>query len=332
MIRVTQVSAPRMVARLLAALLLLPGLVAAATAQAYPSRTIRVVVPFVPGSPVDAAARLVTHQLQMRLGQSVVVENKPGAGTTIGSKAVVTAAPDGYTLLFIGPNIVYTPVLYPNLDFDPVRSLVPVATVVTWSHVIVVAPSIPANTVAELVAYAKANPGKLAFGFGQATTPHVLGETFRQAAALDWTSVPYRGGEQARADLLGGRIHVNIAPVANLLPLIVDGKARPLAVTGPARSPELPNVPTMIESGYPTVGFNPDVWLGFFAPAGTPATVVGKLNAEVNQSLKSPELQASFAKLGIEARITTPQEFAAFVADEARKWPPLLTAAGLKPE
>jgi tripartite-type tricarboxylate transporter receptor subunit TctC len=196
----------------------------------------------------------------------------------------------------------------------------------------VVAPSVPAKDVAELVTYAKANPSKLVFGFGLGTTPHVLGATFEQATGIELTSIPYRGGEQARADLLGGRVHINIAPQQTLLPLILEGKARPLAFTGATRSPDLPDVPTMIESGYPTVGFHPDVWLGFLAPAGTPAAVVDKLNGEINESLKSQAMKATLAKLGIEAKITTPQEFAAFLALEAVKWPPLLAAAGLKPQ
>jgi tripartite-type tricarboxylate transporter receptor subunit TctC len=305
---------------------------AAANAQTYPNRPIKLIVPFTPGSPVDAAGRVLTHHLQMRLGQSVVIENRPGGGTTIGMKAAATAAADGYTLLLIGPNIAYSPVLYPNLDFDPVKSLAPVATVVTWSHLIVVAPSVPANSVAEFVAYAKANPGKLVFGYGLATTPHVLGETFKQAAGIELTSIPYRGGEQARADLLGGRVDINIAPVANLLALVQDGKARPLAFTGPKRSPDLPNVPTMIESGYPQVGYNPDVWLGILAPAGTSAAIVGRLNAAINESLQSPELKAAYAKLAFEPKITAPEEFSAFLQVEVEKWPPLLRAAGLKPE
>jgi tripartite-type tricarboxylate transporter receptor subunit TctC len=319
--------------RSLAAALLSTALgLSAADAQVYPSRTIKVIVPFTPGSPVDAAARVVTQQLQNRLGQSFIIENRPGGGTTIGMKAAAAAAADGYTLLFIGPNIAYSPVLHPNLDLDPAKSFTPVATVVTWSHVLVVAPQLPIKTMAELIAYAKANPGQLVFGFGSGTTPHILGEILKQVAGIDLASIPYRGGEQARTDLLGGRVHINIAPVASLLPLIHDGKARPLAFTGPTRSPDLPEVPTMIESGFPQVGFNPDVWLGFLAPAGTPDAVIDKLNSDVNASLKSPELTAAFAKVGFEAKTTTPQEFAAFLAVEIRKWPPLLRAAGLKPE
>ena len=303
-----------------------------AAAQSYPTKVIKVVVPFTPGSPVDAAARIVVQHLQARLNQSVIIENRPGAGTTIGTKAVATAAPDGYTLLLIGAPLGYYSVLYPNFDFDPLKDLAPVATLVTWSHVMVVAPSVPAKTVQELVAYAKANPGKLIFGFGLGTTPHLLGETFRQATGTDITFIPYRGGEQARTDLLGGRVHINLAPVSSLLPLIEDGKARPLAFTGPARSPDLPEVPTMIESGLPQVGYNPDVWLGIFAPPGTPAAVIGKLNTEINESLKSAGMQATLAKLGFEPKVTTPQEFSAFLVAEMQKWPPLLRAAGLKPE
>jgi tripartite-type tricarboxylate transporter receptor subunit TctC len=303
-----------------------------ARAQAYPSRMIKLIVPFTPGSPVDAAARVLVQQLQSRIGQSIIIENRPGAGTTIATKAVAAAAPDGYTLLFSGSTMLYFPVLYPNLDFDPIKSLVPVATVVTWSHVLVVAPDVPAKTLAELVAYAKANPGKLIFGYGLGTTPHILGETFRQAVGVDIAFIPYRGGEQARADLLGGRVHINIAPVASLLPLIQDGKARALAFTGPARSPDLPDVPTMRESGFPQVGYNPDVWLGVLAPLGTPNPIIDTLNREINNSLQSAEATATFAKLGFEVKITTPQQFAEFLAVEVRKWPPLLVAAGLKAE
>ena len=194
-------------------------------------------MPFVPGSPVDAAARVITQHIQTRLGQNMVIENKPGGGTTIGLKAVMAAPPDGYTLLFIGPNLVYTPVLYPSMNFDPFKSLAPVASVVTWSHVMVVAPAVPAKTVKELVAHIKANPGKVTFGYGLATTPHILSETFRQVTGADFAGMPYRGGEQARADLLGGRIDINMAPTANLLALIQDGKARPLAFTGPKAQP-----------------------------------------------------------------------------------------------
>jgi tripartite-type tricarboxylate transporter receptor subunit TctC len=318
--------------RVVLALILLGAGIAGAAAQAYPTRVVKIVVPSTAGSPTDAAARVLAQQLQSRLGQSVIVENRPGAGQTTGTKAVAAAAPDGYTLLFAGDALGYFPVTYPNFNFDPLKSLTPVATAVTWSHVMVVAPDIPAKTIAELVAYAKANPGKLIFGLRFGTVPHILAEAFRQATGTDITFVPYTGGEQARADLLGGRVHLNFAPVANLISLIEDGRVRPLAFTGPDRAAMLPDVPTMIESGLPQVGFNPDVWLGILGPAGMPAAVVDRLNSEVNASLQSQEMKAVLARLGFEPKAMTPREFEAFFAAEIQKWPPLLRAAGLKPE
>jgi tripartite-type tricarboxylate transporter receptor subunit TctC len=318
--------------RLALALILLGADIANAAAQAYPTKVVKIVVPSTAGSPTDAAARVLAQQLQSRLGQSVIVENRPGAGQTTGTKSVATAAPDGYTLLFAGDALGYFPVTYPNFNFDPLKSLTPVATAVTWSHVMVVASDIPAKTIAELVAYAKANPGRLIFGLRFGTVPHILAEAFRQATGTDITFVPYTGGEQARADLLGGRVHLNFAPVANLISLIEDGRVRPLAFTGSARAAMLPDVPTMIESGLPQVGFNPDVWLGILGPAGMPAAVVDRLNSDVNASLQSAEMKAVLARLGFEPKAMTPREFEDFLAAEIRKWPPLLRAAGLKPE
>ena len=318
--------------RLALALILLGADIANAAAQAYPTKVVKIVVPSTAGSPTDAAARVLAQQLQSRLGQSVIVENRPGAGQTTGTKSVATAAPDGYTLLFAGDALGYFPVTYPNFNFDPLKSLTPVATAVTWSHVMVVASDIPAKTIAELVAYAKANPGRLIFGLRFGTVPHILAEAFRQATGTDITFVPYTGGEQARADLLGGRVHLNFAPVANLISLIEDGRVRPLAFTGSARAAMLPDVPTMIESGLPQVEFNPDVWLGILGPAGMPAAVVDRLNSDVSASLQSAEMKAVLARLGFEPKAMTPREFEDFLAAEIWKWPPLLRAAGLKPE
>jgi tripartite-type tricarboxylate transporter receptor subunit TctC len=301
-----------------------------APAESYPNRVIKLIVPYVPGSPVDATARVVAQYLQPRIGQGLVIENRAGGGSSIGTRAVATAEPDGYTLLLNGASTVYIPTIYPSVDDVLVRKLIPITPLVSWSHVIVVAPAVPAKTLAELIAYAKANPGKVSFGYGQGTVPHILGESLRRAADLDLTMISYRGGEQARADLLGGRVDINIAPTANLLPLIQDGKARPLAFTGAARSPELPDVPTTAESGFPSVGYNPDVWLGLFAPGGTPVAIVNQLNAAATDALGSPEMKTALAKLGFEPLIATPTQFAAFVAGEATKWPPLLANAGIK--
>jgi tripartite-type tricarboxylate transporter receptor subunit TctC len=221
--------------RIVAATILALGLPVGAQAQDHPTQTIKIVVPFVAGGPVDALARVIAPHLQARLGQNVIIENR--SGTSIGAKAVAAAEPDGTTLLLVGPNLAYYPVLLPDLDFDPAKSLTPVATAVTWSHVIAVAPQVPAKTIGELVAYAKANPNKLAFGFGLGTMPHIIGEIFKKEAGIEFNDVPYRDGEGARADLLGGRIHINIAPPPQLLSLIQDGKIRALAYPGRRGAP-----------------------------------------------------------------------------------------------
>jgi tripartite-type tricarboxylate transporter receptor subunit TctC len=262
----------------------------------------------------------------------VIIENRPGAGTTIGTRAAAAANPDGYTLLFTGNSLGFFPVLYPKLDFDPAKSLTPVGTVVSYSHVMATAPNVPAKSVSELIAYAKANPGKLIFGYGPGTPPHILGSAFKQATGTEITFIPYRGGDQARADLLGGRVHITFAPVGTLLPLIRDGKVRPLAFTGPKRSSDLPDVPTMSESGLPEASFNPDGWHGLMAPVGTPVKVVERLNVAINESLKSPEMTARLGTLGFEPMITTPWEFAVFLADEMQKWPLRLRSAGVQSE
>ena len=311
------------------AILLFGGLTTAA-AQTYPDKTIKFIVPYTPGSPVDAGARVIAQDLQKRLGQSVILEARSGAGSATGTKAAAVAAPDGYTLLLSGTPLVFLPTMYPNAGGEVVKDLVPIASFLIWSHVIVVVPEVPAKTLPELVAYAKANPGKLVWGYGLGSTPHILGESLKQATGIDIASIPYRGGDQARADLLGGRVHMNIAPLAAMLPLIQEGKVRALAFTGPTRSVDLPDVPTTKEAGFPTVGYDPDVWLGILGPPGTPAGVVDKINAAVNEGLKTPEVQAAFKRLGFEAKGGTPQEFAALLDDELKKWPALLAAAGIK--
>ena len=230
----------------------------------------------------------------------------------------------------MGQNLVYVGLLYPDIGFDPVKSFAPVATLAGWSHVMLVANNVPAKSVKELVAYAKANPGKVTFGYGLGTSPQIVGKSFELAAGLDLINVPYKGGEQVRVDLLGGRIHINFAPVSNALPMIQEGKVRALAVTSAARDPELPDVPTIKESGFPKVGFDPDVWQAIVAPLGTPAPIVNKLNAEINAALRSDEVQATFKKLRFQPMINSPEEFGKFLAVQAERWPPIIKAAGLK--
>jgi tripartite-type tricarboxylate transporter receptor subunit TctC len=304
------------------------ALAAPAFAQTYPIKPIRLIVPFTPGSPVDASARVIAKEMQARLGQSIVLDNRPGAGTTLGAKAAAGAEPDGYTLLYISNGHVFG--LYSDPGYDTVKSFAPVATVAGWSQLLVVSSSIPVKTVSELVAYAKANPGKVTFGFGLGTPPQIMGEYLKALTGADIVSVPYRGGVQAITDMLGGRIHMYFGPVLNLLPHIRDGKVRPLATTSATRYPELPDVPTVAESGFPQLELN--AWTGILAPAGTPAAIVDTLNAAVNHGLRSAELQKGFAGMSFDTKVMSPGEFAAFFAAEAQRWPPIIKAAGIKPE
>jgi len=304
------------------------GLASPATAQGYPNRVIRMITPFTPGSPVDVAARLLAQHLGANLGQNVIVDNRPGAGTTTGMKAAAMAEPDGYTLLFQSSSLVVAPAMYKNLDYDPLKAFIPVANVASSHWVTVVPPSLPVRTVPEFIAYAKANPGKLNFGFGQGTAPQLVGEWLKVTNKLEIGSVPYRGGMQAVTDMLGGTIHLNIGTASTLVPLIQEGKLRAISVWGPTRFPELLDVPTMMESGFP--GLSAWFWSGLWVPAGTPAAIVDKLNAATNAALRSPEMKASMDKLGIEATIGSAQDFAAFIADEAPKWARIVEASGVK--
>jgi tripartite-type tricarboxylate transporter receptor subunit TctC len=300
---------------------------------AYPVKSIRIVTPYTSGSPVDVLARVVAQELSTQIGQGVIVENRPGAGTTIGNKLVASSAPDGYTLLISGTaNVAFTPSLYPDAGYDALKSFAPVATLVVWSHVLIATNQLPAKSIPELVTLARAQPGKITLGYGLATVPHILAETLKGAAKIDITGIPFKGGAQAVSEMLGGRIDLNIGTVATLLPLIRAGKVRPLAFTGRTRSVDLPDVPTTAESGYPDVGFNPDVCSAMFAPAGTPVAIINRLNAEVNAGLASPELKATFVKFGMEPKPASPQELASFMVEQVRKWPGIIKATGVKPE
>jgi tripartite-type tricarboxylate transporter receptor subunit TctC len=301
-----------------------------AVAQTYPSKPIKMIVPYTPGSPVDVLARVVTQHVSARLGQTIVIDNRPGAGTTIGTKVAANADPDGYTILIGATSFTIAATLYPHLDYDPIKSFTPVAMLAVSPQMLVIAPSVPAKTVPEFVAYAKANPGKLNFGYGLGTLPHILGEAFKTATGIDIASIPYRGGAQAITDMLGGRIQMNFGTQSTLLPLIRDGKVRPLAVTTETRAKDLPEVPTMAESGLPQLSLAFSA--GILAPAGTPAAIVAKLNAEINEAMKSPELAASMAKLGFEPQFWSPQDYGTFLAEEARRWPPIVKASGVQPE
>ena len=268
-----------------------------ASAQSYPDRLIKIVVPYPPGGPADVAARLVTQPLSARLGQSVIVENQSGGGGRTGAKFVAHASADGYTLLLGGTNPNAIASLYRTLDFEPIKDFAAVGLIAFDSNALVVNPAVPAKTLQELVQYAKANPGKLASGATVGIGPHVCLELFRVRSASNIVFIPYKGAAPAVADLLGGQIQIGMTSKAVLLPLIKEGRLRALAVTSDVRWPELPDVPTMAESGFG--GIPPYLWSGLLAPVRTPAAVIDKINGALNEGLKSPELQASMAKLGL---------------------------------
>ena len=221
-----------------------------ARAQAYPNKLIKLILPFLPGSPNDVIARLLAPSLSSRLGQPVVIDNRPGGGTSIGTKAVMTAEPDGHTLLVSSSNVhVIAQTLNRNVTFDPIKDFAPVATVATASWVLVITSAVPAKSLAEFIAYAKANPGKMNIGFGQGTGPQLVGELFKKVTGANIAGIPYKGGAQVMADMLGGQIQVNFNTIGSTLPLIREGKLRALAVTGATRSPDFPELPTMVEAG-----------------------------------------------------------------------------------
>jgi tripartite-type tricarboxylate transporter receptor subunit TctC len=290
-----------------------------AAAQSFPNRLIKIVVPYPPGGPSDVAARLVAQPLTANLGQTVLIENLPGAGGRTGAKAVAQANADGYTLLLGGtnPNAI-APSIYTNLTFEPIKDFTAVGVIGVDSNALVVNPAVPVSTIQELIEYSKANPGKLSSGATLGIGPHVTLELLRARTGSSMAFIPYRGAAPAITDLLGNQIQIGMTSKAVLLPLIVAGKLKALAVTSDVRWPELPDVPTMRESGFE--GVPAYLWIGLLAPVQTPTAVIDKLNAAMNEGLKAPDVRASIAKLGLETRSLTPQEFTARMADEARLW------------
>jgi tripartite-type tricarboxylate transporter receptor subunit TctC len=302
-----------------------------ATAQNYPNRVIKMIVPFPPGGPIDTMGRLVAHEVSTRLGQEVVVENRPGAGSTLGTKAVAAAEADGYTLLFgSSGSLAVAPALYAKLNIEPLKVLSPVASVSLLPQVFVVAPSVPAKSVQEFVAYAKANPGKLNYGAGLGTPPHLLSTLLKAKAGIDVTYIPYKGSAASITDLLAGQTHFTIDGLLGLYPLIKEGKVRALGLARAERWPELPEVPTLFESGFPD--FTHDAWTGVVAPAGTPPNVIDTLNRAVNEGLQSAEMKQNLARFSAIAKDGTPQDFAAFMRSELPKWAELVKLAGATAE
>jgi tripartite-type tricarboxylate transporter receptor subunit TctC len=313
---------------MLAALTLAAATLQPASAQPYPNRPIKLIVPFPPGGPIDVMARLLGQKLSSSFG-TVIIENRPGGGSTVGLKAVATAEPDGYTFLFGGTmTMSVIPPLFSGPEGDAIRRMMPVALVSATPFVLIVAPRVPATTVQELVAFAKANPGKLNFGAPAGATPLLVGELFKIKAGINFTTIPYRGAATTMNDMLTGQIDLAIEPTSVTLAHVHEGKIRPLAVTGSERSPELPVLPTMAESGVP--GVVALSWTGVAGPAGMPAEVVTRFNRAINDALRSEDMRAALRKLGSDPLGGSPQEFAAYLAEEAPKWVEVVKAAGIK--
>jgi tripartite-type tricarboxylate transporter receptor subunit TctC len=311
---------------------ILTGIAANTQAQEkYPARPIKLLVPFPAGGPVDVMGRLIAQRLSVTLGQQVVVENRPGAGSTLAARAAATAEPDGYTLLVASAaSLAIGPALYSNIGYDPTTSFAPIALVSSVPYVMIAGPSVKAKTVPDLVAYAKANPGKLNIGVPNGAPPHMIAAWFRSATRTDVVIVPYKGASNVITDLMGGQVDLGFETTSVTFGHVHDGKVTALGVATQARLPELPDVPTMIEAGLPD--FVASSWTGIMAPAGTPKDVIARLNAEVNAALTSPELQDRFKKLSAEAKPGTPEDFAAFIRREVPKWQAMAKLAGVKAE
>ena len=287
--------------------------------QGWPSRPIRMVVPLSPGGFADVPGRILAARLSSLLGYNVFVENRPGAGGTIGADFVAKSAPDGYTLLFTGTPHVISAWVYKKLPYDPLKDFEPVALVASGPYVLVVNPQLPVHSIRELIAAAKAQPGKIDYASsGNGSAQHLVSALFASMAGIELNHVPYKGSGPAMQDLLGGQVKVSFAGIPNVLPHVKAGRLRALAVSTPQRSPDLPDVPTAAEAGVP--GYQATLWLNLAAPAGTPGEIVQRLYAETAKALQDAELQQSFRAAGVEASPMSPQELAGFMRGEFEKW------------
>jgi tripartite-type tricarboxylate transporter receptor subunit TctC len=300
-----------------------------AAAQTYPDHPVRIVVPFAAGGPADVLARVLGEKLNLAWGQPVVVENRGGGGANIGAEFVARAAPDGYTLLLNASNHVINASLYDKLGYDPFADFAPITEIASYMLVLVVHPSVPATSLAELVALAKARPGRVTVGnAGLGTPTHLSGALFAQAAGLDLVYVPYKGAAPANADLIGGQVMAMFNNPVNALPQVRAGALRALAVTGAQRLSLMPELPTIAEQGY--AGFEASTWFGLFAPAKVPRDVVARIHAEVARALQLPDVRDKLAAQGFDIFGNTPEEFAAILKSEHAKWDALIKSAGLK--
>lgn len=312
------------------------GALAIATAHAqpspqkYPVRPIRIVVPQSAGASTDLIARLVGQKLAEKLGQPVVVDNRPGAGSITGTDLVAKATPDGYTLLVVASSVTINPSVHKNLPFDPVRDLAPVTLLSSYPNLLTAHPALPVKTVPDLIAYAKARPGQINYGSsGTATGTHLSAELFKHMTGVEMVHIPYKGGGPAVIALLGGQVQLNFASIQSVLPHIKAGKLRGIAVTTAKRSPAAPDLPAIAES---VPGYDHGPWNGMFAPAGTPKAVIARLNAEVVRAVHTPEMKSVLLGEGADPIGNTPDEFAAMVKSEIAKWAQVIKAAGIKAE
>jgi tripartite-type tricarboxylate transporter receptor subunit TctC len=304
------------------------GLAAPAAADDYPSRPVRLVVGFAAGGPTDILSRVMAQHLTQRLAQQVIVENKPGATGNTATESVINAAPDGYTVLVVATANAINTTYYRKLPFDFMRDIVPVAGLARISYVMALHPSVPATTIAELIAYAKANPGKINFASGGAgASNHLAGEMFKTMAGIDIVHVPYRGNAAAYADLLSGRVQLIFADIGSSLAHVKAGALRGIAVTSRMPLPALPGVPTVAET---VPGYEASAWYGFGVPKATPRGVVDKLNREINAALSDSALLARFRELDADPLVFTPGEFASFIAEEAKRWGQAVEASGVR--
>lgn len=301
-------------------------------AVAYPSKSIRMVVPFPPGGPTDLVARLIGQKLTERWGQQVIVENRAGAGGTIGAEFVARSAPDGYTLVMGSTaNMAVNVTLFDKLSYDPVKDFAPVNLAAITPNLLVVNPVFPANNVTEFIAFAKARPGSINYATGGSGTPsHLAAELFKTMSGIQMNHVPYKGSIPALTDIMGGQVTLMFDSMASALPLVKSGKLKALAQTGSRRSAAVPDLPTISESGLP--GYDVAGWFGVLAPAGTPRDIVNKLSAEIAQILSLPDVKARYALIGAEPGPASPDEFSRFIALEIGKWAKVIKDSGIKAE
>ncbi len=307
----------------------LPAMSRIASAQAYPSRPVRIILGFAPGQAIDIVTRIIGQWLSEQLGQQFIIENRPGAGGNIATEAVVRAPPDGYTLLAIGSNNMINVTLYEKLNYDFIRDIAPVASIYRVPQIMEVNPSFPAKTVLEFIAYAKAHPGEISFASaGNGSVAHVTGELFKMMTGVDMLHVPYRGAPPALTDLISGQVHVMFDNMPSSIEHIRAGRLRPLAVTATTRWQEFPDIPTVADF---VPGFETSAWAGIGAPKNTPAEIIDKLNREINGALLDPKIKARIADLGGMVLALSPTEYGKRIAEETEKWAKVIKFSGAKP-